>query len=119
MSDDLQHAKAAVLVFAMPGCGACHDYLPRLEAMVKHFQTHGIPLMYYANRPVGRGQIPIIICDSTSTNEQVQALLDQHQVDAMPTTVLITHNVRPVKRVGAISDEEIHEILSSAAIAGR
>lgn len=119
MSDHFRHARASIVVFAMPGCGHCHEYLPKLEKHVGNFQTHGVPIIYYANREVPRGQIPIIVVDSTSSHDQIVSMLDQFKIEGMPTTVLFTHNSRPRVLEGDLDDSTIHELLSSAAIANR
>lgn len=116
---DLTNVKALIFVFALPGCHACHDYLPRLEKQVKTFQQHGIPVVIYSGKAPTKGQIPVIIADSSSPDASIQALLDQYGIDAMPTTVLITHNAQPAILVGALDEMQIYELLSSAAIASR
>lgn len=111
--------RALIFVFALPGCGACHDYLPRLEKQVKTFQQHGIPLVISTGRPPTKGQIPIIIADASSPDPSIQGLLDQYGIDAMPTTVLVTCNAQAQILVGALDETQIYEVLSSAALASR
>lgn len=119
MSDDLKHVRSLIIVFAMPGCHHCHEYLPKLQRHVDNFKSHGVPLIYYANRPLVRGQIPIIVVDSTTNDPQIQSMLDQYKVEGMPTTVLWTWNARPRTLEGDLDDPTIHELLTSAAIASR
>ncbi len=116
---DLQHAKSLIIVFAMPGCHHCHEYLPKLQRHVKHFQDHGIPMVYYANKPIARGQIPIIVVDATSEHPWIQGELDRFKVEGMPTTVLWTHNAKAQTLIGDLDDHVIHELLTSAAIAAQ
>ena len=104
----------------MPGCPACHDYLPRFHAQVKRFADVGQPFVYYDNgHGIPAGVIPIFVLDATSTDPEIQALADAHGVTGMPTTLLLTQRARPVKIEGAADDPEIYELLRSACYANR
>ena len=117
--NDLSNVKSLLIVFAMDGCGACHEYLPRLQRMVEGFASHGVPIYFYTSGQVPAGQIPVLVYDGTSEDAQVQALADRFKVEAMPTTVLLAHNAKPVKLEGAIEDDELYRVLVSATIANR
>lgn len=112
-------SRATIILFVMPGCEACEEFKPRFERMVKTFQAHGQPLAYYRNKPLAPGQIPIVVLDATSQDPSVVGLADAHKVEGMPTTILLTHNAKPVQLLGSVPDEEIHALLVSACIANR
>lgn len=117
---DLSNVKSCVVVVAMPGCPACHDYLPRFHAQVKRFLDVGQPFVYYENgHPINRGQIPVLVLDATSADGEIQAFADAHGITGMPTTVLLTQRARPVKLEGAIDDDELYNLLVSACYANR
>lgn len=107
------------MVFAMPGCPACHEYLPRLYRQVTGFQKLGVPFVYYESggKPVRSGQIPIIIVDSTSTDPSVIALCEQHQIHALPTTVIMPRWGGPMRYEGALPDGELYEMLNTTVAA--
>lgn len=121
MSDqpDLAHVKSVVIVFAMKGCGACEDYIPRLTQMVKGFQVYQVPFVFHTGGGVRPGTIPVLVYAADATDPGVQALADQYKVQALPTTILLTRSARPVKVEGAIDNEELHRLLTSAALANR
>lgn len=119
---DLRNAKAVLLIFAMPGCGACEDYLPRLQRQVADFQRYGHAFHYVGGESgsLAPGTIPILIIDATSADEGVQALADQHGITGMPTTLFFTRRNRlPVKHEGGLEDREIYDLLVKAAQANR
>lgn len=115
----LDHVKSLVLVFAMPGCGACEDYIPRLTRLVKGFQAYKVPFVLYTAGEIPRGAIPVLIYNAAETDPGVQALADQYKIEGLPTTILLTRTTHPARLEGAISDEQIHEVLTAAAIANR
>ncbi len=113
-------SRATIVLFVMPGCGACEDYKPRFERLVKSFQAHGQPLVYYKNgMQLAPHQIPIVVLDAASADPSIVGLADSYKVEGMPTTLLLTHNARPAQLLGAVSDEEIHQLLVSACLAAR
>ena len=116
----LDHTRSAIVVFAMDGCPACDDYLPRFQALVDGFAQHGHPVVYYQlGMPLPAGLIPIIILDGASDDPSIVSFADQHDIGALPTTLLLRRTARPAKLEGAISDQEIHAALISACIANR
>ena len=120
MADPLKHTKAMIVVLAMPDCPACIEYKPRFEKMVDHFVAHGVPFAYYEpGQAIAKGMIPVLIVDATSTDPNVQQFCDAHNVDAMPTTILLTRSIAPQRIQGSISDDEIYQLLSAAQIANR
>jgi len=119
MSADLRNVKSLIIVFAMKGCPACEEYTPKLVQFVQGFQAHGIPFVFYTHGELAPGQIPVLVYDAAAQDPDVQALADQYKVEALPTTVLLARNARPVKLEGALEDNQIYELLASAAIASR
>lgn len=116
----LDHTKSAIVVFAMDGCGACEDFMPRFERLIAGFQAHGQPLVYYQiGMPLTPGAIPVIVLDADSTDESVVSFADQHAIDALPTTLLLRRNAKPARLEGAVDDKEIYDALVSACIANR
>lgn len=112
--------KAMIIVFAMPDCPACQDYKPRFERLVKGFQDHGCPLVWWRqNQMVLPSQIPIVMIDAGSVDPSIVQLADQYGISGVPATVLCTYNSRPQKLEGALEDHEIYEVLSSAVMANR
>jgi thiol-disulfide isomerase/thioredoxin len=116
----LDNVKCLIVVLAMPGCPACDDYTPRFEREVDRWQKHGVPLVYYRpGQKIDRRTIPVMVIDATSTDPNIVAFADLHQISGMPTTLLLTQNAPPVKIEGTIPDEEIYRLLESAAYANR
>jgi len=112
---DLHHINVVLIVFAMPGCPACEDYLPRFRRQVVAFQRYHHPFVFHTEgAPVASGTIPICVFDSASTDPGVQALADQHHVSALPTTVLATRYYGNERLEGALSDREIYDLLVRA-----
>lgn len=115
----LEHVKSMVIVFAMPGCGACEDYKPRFERGVNHFIKHGAPMYWYRSGAVPHGVIPVLMLNAASTDPQIVELAEQYAISAVPATLLLTHNAKPIKIEGAMADPDVHELLSSAMLANR
>jgi hypothetical protein len=108
-----------VIVFVMPGCGACADYKPRFEKQINHWIQNGQPMFWYQAGAVPRGQIPVLVLNAASQDPTVVSLAEQYEVQAVPSTLLLTQNTRPVKLEGALDDQQIHELLASAHYANR
>jgi len=117
---DLSQTQVVLIIFAMPGCPACEDYMPRFERQVVGFQRFGAPFVYHrARRAIPRGAIPIAIYDATSDDQELQALADQYGVTGMPTTMLVTRYQGMQKHEGTLDDDEIYRLLMAAAQANR
>jgi hypothetical protein len=117
---NLAGIKSVVIVFAMDGCPACADYQPRFARMVELFQQHGQPLvLYQIGMPLMPGQIPVVILDGASDDESVATLADGHNIEAMPTTLLLRTTAKPLKIEGAVDDQQIYAALASACLANR
>lgn len=117
MPGNLDHVRALVVIMAMPGCGACHEYLPRFQRVLAAWQAQGHP--FVVGDQFGPGQIPVLYYDGTSQDPGIVAFADSHAVSGMPSTILLTRNAGPVKLEGAIDDSEIHALLHSATLANR
>ncbi len=117
--NDLAHTKAVIIVFAMKDCPACEEFKPRFEREVARFQAAGYPFDWYVGKPVEPGRIPVLMLDATTDDPQVNALMDGYKVDGVPVTLLLTLNAPPWKGDGALEDQQIYEVLHSAALANR
>lgn len=103
------------MVFAMPGCPACEEYQPRLEAHVQSFIAVGHPFMFYSlGATILPGQIPVLILDSTSDDAEIQSLMDQHEIQALPTTVVLCRRGDNKKVTGALTDRDTYDMLVEA-----
>jgi len=113
-------AKVVILVFAMPGCPACHEYLPRLYQHIDMAQKAGNPLVLYSdNMIVGRDIVPVVVLNSQSTDPQLQALCDQHNITALPTTIVLPRWGMPTRYDGALSDADIRDMFANACSLAR
>ncbi len=119
MIADLSRCRAVIIVFAMDGCPYCDEFQPRLDHQLRAFRAHGTPFEYYDGGAITRGSIPVIVLDGASQDAQIQSIADQHKVSGMPTTILFTHNARPMKLEGALDDGQIYDLLVRAAHANR
>lgn len=112
----LDQTKALILVFGLPDCPACEEYVPRLTRQIEGFIAYGQPFVLYDNKqPLKPGQIPVIILDAGVDDPNVQALADQHQVEGLPTTVLMTQKHGHYKELGALDDQQIYKLLTTAS----
>jgi len=108
-------AKVVILVFAMPGCPACHEYLPRLYEHIDMAQQAGNPIVLYQDgMDVGRDVIPVVVLNSTSQDAQLQALCDQHKISALPTTMVLPRWGMAVRYEGALPDADIRDMFANS-----
>lgn len=89
-------AKPAVFVFAMHGCGACEEYLPRFKQVASPY----------------RGALPIGIYNVQDRHGG--SLGDKLGVRATPTTIVMDKHGRLKHIVGAIGNAAIKELLKQA-----
>jgi len=119
MPADLSHTKVIVAVFAMHGCGPCEEFLPRFTKQVERFQRAGYPFVIV--RPgaaIEPGQIPVMIYDAASQDDELQAFADRLSVSATPTIALLTR--RSISKTeGSMEDPQIDQLLYAAAKANR
>jgi hypothetical protein len=115
----LEHTRALIVVFAMPGCPACEEYVPRLERQVTGFKNLGHPILFHdAGGEIAPRTIPILVYDTTSKDAELVALCDIHKITNLPTTLLMTR--QGVSRIeGGLNDQQIYEMLSAAVSANR
>jgi thiol-disulfide isomerase/thioredoxin len=120
MTNDISHVRSMIMLFVMASCPACQDYKPRFEKLVKGFKAHGVPLVdLRPDQQVPAGSIPIVVIDAASTDPSVIALAEQYGVENLPTTMILVKNGYPTKYEGALSDQEIYDLLVAAANANR
>jgi hypothetical protein len=110
-------ASVVIIVFAMPGCPACHDYLPRLRRRINAIQGQGYPIYEYRpGRTAKRGELPVLIVDSTSTDPSVVDLADKYQISALPTTIILPRYGFSSRWEGSLPDDEMQRMIESAAL---
>ncbi len=90
-------AQPAVFVFAMHGCGACEEYLPRFKQLAGPY----------------RQAVPIGIYD-VSRGGREAAFGDKLGVRATPTTVVLDRRGKLHRVIGAITDRAIKQLLDRA-----
>lgn len=116
---DLRNTRVLVVVWAMPGCGACDQYLPVLTKRINALKRQGAPFHIWAPGDVlSSGQIPVMFYDASAENEELQAFADQLGVTATPSTYVLTKN-GTTKVEGALPPEEIDKLLVDAIHANR
>lgn len=119
MTPDLRHTRALLVVFVMPGCGACEEYLPRLLKLINQHQMAGAPFhVWQPGDPLRPGMIPVLIYDAASEDPELQAFADRLKITATPTTALMTRT-NTARVEGAIDDAQAHRLLMAAAQANR
>jgi len=117
---DLSRTNVVVIVFAMNGCPACGDYIPKLQKTINAFQMAGYPFVVYEiGMNLQPGQIPVLIYDATSKDPGVQALMDQHKIEALPTTLLLPRAGRSGRWEGDMSEDDIRGVLGFATAVNR
>lgn len=66
-------ARVVVVVVTMPGCPACHEYLPRVQEIAPSYQR----------------VVPIVYLSADDQRPAVQAWMDQYRVEAVPATLIL------------------------------
>lgn len=94
---DLRGQNVVVLVFAMPECGHCEEFLPRFVPKAQPFINAGVPIFLY---------------DLTSEHKSIQDLADRYKVNSAPTTLVLKRGPGSMKISGAYSDEAIDRLLA-------
>lgn len=89
-------SQPAVFVFAMHGCGACEEYLPRFKQLAGPY----------------RSVMPIGIYDVAKDRKAAQ-LSDKLGVKATPTTIVMKGG-RLRQFVGALGNAAINQLLREA-----
>lgn len=117
---DLDNTNVVIVVFAMDGCGACEEYLPKLLAQVEAYQKLGHPFVVYElGMRLQPGQIPVCIYDAQSEDPSVVAFADQHNVTGLPTTLLLPKRGKGQKWEGGLDATGIYGVLNLASQANR
>lgn len=119
MIPDLRNTKVLVVVWAMPGCGACDEYLPMFLERVAAFQKAGAPFHVWSpGQPIKNGEIPVLLYDAASDNEELQNFADKLKITATPTTcVLLRYG--STKLEGSIPQADVDQVLEAAQRANR
>jgi hypothetical protein len=116
---DLANTRVLVVVWAMPGCGACDEYMPVFTERVAAAQANGAPFkLCPPSKTVAPGEIPVLFYDAASENEELQDFADKLGVTATPTTCMMTR-YGTTKIEGAIPPGEIDKLLYAAHRANR
>jgi thiol-disulfide isomerase/thioredoxin len=116
---DLRNTRVLVVVWAMPGCGACDDYLPIFLQQVEAHRQQGAPFHVWSpGRQIKPGEIPVLLYDASSENEELQDFADRLKVTATPTTYVLTH-WGTTKVEGAVDANEIDKLLNTAQRSNR
>ena len=112
---DLAGQNVVVIVFAMGECPACEHYLPRLISEIEQLKTHGYPFVIGGSQQhIRQGSIPVFIYDAASPDADVQKLADRYDVQATPTTILLTRGAGSFKCEGNLANNQIIWILNMA-----
>lgn len=88
-----------ILVFAMKDCPACHEYMPRFQAVAGQFA----------------GRVPYQILDAN--DPKAQQLADRFEIMATPTTMVLRRPTGAIKAEGALSDQDILHLFNIASMA--
>jgi len=119
MIPDLRHTRVLVVVWAMPDCGACDEYLPMFLQQVATHRANGAPFNVWApGKAIMPGEIPVMLYDAAAENDELQAFADRLGVSATPTTCMLTRN-GTTKIEGAIGSAEVDQLLQAAQRANR
>ena len=119
-ANPLDKIKVAIVVFAMPGCPACHEYLPRLYKQIEGYQQLKIPfVIYQPGETLKPGDMPVFVYDTTSQDPTVQELANRHEIKNLPTTLILPQIGYPAKYEGALPPGDIYNLLNAAMAANR
>lgn len=99
MPTDLSNERVVVIVFAMPGCGACEEFLPRFAKLAAPYRRKGLP---------------VFVFDAASPDPGLQAFADQYKVSGTPTTLVLPRGQGVIRREGALDDAESQLLLDRA-----
>lgn len=111
---DLGPVGAAIFVFAMPNCPACHEYTPVLTARVAARAREGFVFCDGAC-PLRPGQIPILIYDVTSTDTKLHELITTYGITMTPTTLVLSRiSAGSCKLEGSLNAAQVDHVLDMA-----
>ncbi len=118
--DPLDHTNIVIVVFAMPGCPACSDYLPRLHRQLDGYVKLGHPFIVHDGQsPIPSRAIPVLIYDATAKDQSVQDFANKHSIVNLPTTILLPKIGWPAKYEGSLTDGQIYNLLNAAIATNR
>lgn len=92
-------ARAIVVVFTIPGCPACEDYVPQFQRVA--------------------GQYPNVksyVIDASTPQGGPYA--DHFDIQATPTTMVLRHPTGAIKTEGALHEADVHRLFGIAAAQG-
>lgn len=92
-----RQVKPAVFVFAQAGCGACEEYVPRFNGVVRSARP---------SCPVGTYDL--------AKDRHAQEFANRLGVQATPTTVVMDSHGHLHRFVGALADSAIRQLLKRA-----
>lgn len=111
---DLSNTRALVVVFAMHGCGACDDYLPKFMERIEAWQAAGVPFHVWSpGDQLEPGQIPVLLYDASAQDDDLQGFADKLSVKVTPTTYVMTR-WNTTKAEGSIDADKLDGLLRSA-----
>ena len=118
---DLGHTRVLLVVFGMPGCGACDEFVPKFLQQVEAYKQRGVPfrVISASDKKVEPGEIPVMLYDAAADNEGLQDFADKLGISATPTTCMLTRWSGTTKIEGAISPAEVDGLLQAAVRANR
>jgi hypothetical protein len=117
---DLSQTRCLIVLFVMQGCSHCVEYKPRFQRLVDGFRSYDAPFDWHKpGQAIRPGAIPVIIYDAASQDPELQAFANQHNVSAMPCTLVLSRSFATIKMDGAISDAELYQLLVAATQANR
>jgi thiol-disulfide isomerase/thioredoxin len=99
MPTDIQGERVIVVVFAMPDCPACEEYLPRFLARAEAYRKAGVPVFVY---------------DVSSEDPKLNAFADRYKIRATPTTLVLPRGAGMLRAEGALPDASIEVLLRKA-----
>ena len=89
MSINLDQSSVVIIVFTVPGCGACENYKPRFQQIAQRYAQHVPVIMANANDP------------------KYQDLANKYNVDNVPATFVLRKPSGLIRVEGAIPDNQI------------
>lgn len=111
----VDHVSVLIIVFGMPDCGACEEYVPRLLKRVGELQRQGYRFtIYEPGKAIAAGSIPVLVYDVASEDSELQALADRYSVNATPTTIVQSRGGNAFKAEGALDAKQIDALLGLA-----
>lgn len=88
--------KAIVVVFTMPGCPACEQYMPTFQAVANRFP-----------------HVPRYVIDAASPQGAPYA--DHYGIQGTPTTMVLRKPAGALRAEGLLAESHVQELFSIAA----